>query len=257
MNYFYTIKNGKPEHNLPERCIINEQDFKCKSWEHRSYLSQNYLIVTTEFFKEQIEPRLFWPTEQLVSSALYIGAFIIRTQEFGDVLAYCDTIDYDDAPKDSIAICPIERCITRYNYYKCLKSVFPKRNVKCFLTKDEWKADKAKKTEKIKKKHSEELNNWEDLRKTVQPFSMITPTFKVLDVVKKTESCSAQVGDTIYGEIPVITVDEHGPHGNLYGIGTCTNYVKVYVNGKTDKSLSPLIFQKLFLENYRVEIVKQ
>ena len=67
----------------------------------------------------------------------------------------------------------------------------------------------------------------------------------------------AKVGDIIHGETPIISTDKNGKAvGCLHGVMSCSNYVDVYLNGKKVRSISPLTFQELFLNNYKVEEVK-
>ena len=79
---------------------------------------------------------------------------------------------------------------------------------------------------------------------------------RIEKIIKETEWTSAKEGDIIYGEIPVITKDDGSPRTRLYGGNSYTNDVYVYINGKFDRAISPLIFQKLFMNNYIVQEVK-
>ena len=89
----------------------------------------------------------------------------------------------------------------------------------------------------------------------IPTFALTSPQFKIISVVKKTKWLTAKEGDVIYGSLPVIETDNQGiAHKLLKGIGTQTNYINVYVNGKFERQMGPLDFPKLFLENYKVEI---
>ena len=132
----------------------------------------------------------------------------------------------------------------------------PMRAVKIFDTFAEYKADKKAKEDKSE----ENLCATEKKKKVVQAttpvFSFTTPKFKIEKIIKETEWTSAKEGDTIYGEIPVITKDNGSPQVRLYGGNSYTNDVYVYVNDKFNRAISPLIFQKLFMNNYIVQEIK-
>lgn len=80
---------------------------------------------------------------------------------------------------------------------------------------------------------------------------------RVLEICKKTDTLvGLKVGDIIEGYLSVLVRGKNSNYGALRGIGTCTNWIKVKVNGKDRTEMSPLVFQRLFLDNFKVEIVE-
>ena len=112
-----------------------------------------------------------------------------------------------------------------------------------------------KNANKQKKNYAKYVDKKEELC-NIPTFALTSPKFKIISVVKKTKWLTAKEGDVIYGSLPVIETDNQGvAHKLLKGIGTQTNYIKVYVNGKFERQMGPLDSPKLFLENYKVEII--
>ena len=88
-------------------------------------------------------------------------------------------------------------------------------------------------------------------------FSFKSPKLKIVKIIKKTDWVKdAKEGDIIYGELPIIKIDENNdPHGCLYGGKSYSNFVNVYLNDQKVREISPIYFQDLFLKNYKVEEV--
>ena len=101
------------------------------------------------------------------------------------------------------------------------------------------------------------MNAQKKLNELNPEFSFSTSKLKIVDIVKHTDWIKdAKIGDIICGKMKIIS-DKNGVKvGCLYGVSTCSNYIDIYVNDKYYRSISPLSFQDLFLNNYQVEEIK-
>lgn len=262
MNYFYTIKNGTPEHNIPEDKIVPIESLKIRQKRAKFFMGDlYYLCIDEDQLENIVKPNAVWPTEKY-GYIDYNGAIIIRVQGTGDILTYVsrNSGELEDKftgkkTKNNITLTPI------YDIVKCgvkfeKHDRFPKRNVKVFLSKQELKDYQNKNTAKTLKKAEEDGKKMQEQLKQVPEFSFTTPKFRILEVTFKTDFVSVKEGDIIEGEIPVIGTAESGyPQGLLHGIGTRTNYVNIYINGNFERAISPLSFQNLFITNFKVERV--
>lgn len=247
-NLFYKIsKDGVITHNIDNIVDINNLYFLHYDYSN-SYYNRTILYITKDVFDKHIKNNIIWPTEdQRYRHTKYIGATIIRTKNNEDILSYC----FDD--NVNIIIIPVKNIID-YNHSTCN---IPNRNIKCFETYDEYIKNANKKIDAIKNKNKAEYANEKKLAKTIPTFSLTSPKFKIINIIKPTNKTSAKVGDIIYGELPVIkkTSNNTGYQTLLKGIGTRTNYINIYINGVFEKSISPILFQNLFAINLQVEQV--
>lgn len=253
------LDNPIIDHNIPEDYITNANSFAFDTFSTGSYMrycpTHEYAYISQDVFDKLFANRMFWPTEVAYSGKYeYLGASLIRC-EFGDILTY-----FVRDKENRIIILPAKcfdnggRKIYSYNYYyeRCYE--LPKRNIKILLTKEEFEADKINKENKFNTKRKENNKKIDEVKAGAPTFSLKTPTFRLIKIVKKTDWISdIKEGDTIYGEIPVIKNTNYGAEGRLHGGMSRTNYVNVYVNNKFARSISPLTFQDLFLNNYKVE----
>jgi hypothetical protein len=239
------------KHNIDESFIININDFTFKRNTVKLWTERTYAYITKDIFLNVFENKLIFPT--VIPSHFgekYLGAVIVRCNR-GDILTYLSlTTD------DKIYIRPVvmfnndESVFNRYE----TSNILPKRNVKVFLTKEEYEADKDNKKQKHIENHKIENELTEKVEKTTPVFSFKTPKFKIIEIVKKTEYLKdAKVGDIIYGEIPVIKETDNRKFGNLHGIGTLTNWVTLYINDVKINTISPKTFPTLFFNNIIVE----
>lgn len=258
---YSTVRLDVPEieHNVPENKIVDVNDLHYSSKDFgSSWFSHKYAYIKKDVF-ESLKDKVLWPTEDFTSSSgEYLGAFVIRTNDNRDILGFLKDKD------EFVVIIPIDYLATveerkkngywneRYNITNSL----PKRNVKIFLTKEEYIADKDAKKQKSNAKRSADNKKIEALKDSVPCFNLSSPKFKILEIVKETEWIKAGIGDVIHGEIPVIGLKNDNPIGLLKGIGTRTNYINIYVNGELNRTISPLTFQDLFLNNFKVIQVK-
>ena len=272
----YKITGNYPKsvitHNIDPSKIVELDELKINTLKEGSiYIT--YHGVLKEGIYDNIVNRIIFPSAVLHECSgyhrglyddTYVGAILVRTPDGKDILTFLYKYeDYENNAngKKYIEIHPITN---PYEYLKsgnnCCKCQwgykYPKRAVKIFDTFAEYKADKKAKEDKSE----ENLCATEKKKKVVQAttpvFSFTTPKFKIEKIIKETEWTSAKEGDTIYGEIPVITKDNGSPQVRLYGGNSYTNDVYVYVIDKFNRAISPLIFQKLFMNNYIVQEIK-
>lgn len=248
-NLFYKIsKDGVITHNIDKIVDINNLYFLHYDYSN-SYYNRTILYIAKDVFDKHIKNNIIWPTEdQWYGKTKYIGAAIIKTKNNEDILSYC----FDD--NVNIIIIPVKNIIN-YNHY--IIHNMPNRNIKCFETYDEYIKNENKKIDAKKNKNKAEYANEKKLAKTIPTFSLTSPKFKIINIIKPTNKTSAKVGDIIYGELPVIkkTSNNTGYQTLLKGIGTRTNYINIYINGVFEKSISPILFQNLFAINLQVEQV--
>lgn len=252
------LDNPIIEHNIPEDYVTYADSFVFNIFSTGSYMSHvtfKYAYISQDVFDKLFVNKMFWPTEVTHHyNYEYLGASLIRC-EFGDILTY-----FVRDKEKRIIIFPA-KCFgmgddknCSYQYEKCDK--LPRRNVKIFLTKEEFEADKIYKKNKFKLGYEKNSKKIDEAKVGAPTFSLKTPTFRLIKIVKKTNWIpDIREGDTIYGEIPVIKNTKCGAKGQLHGGMSYTNYVDVYVNDKFARSISPLTFQDLFLNNYNVEEV--
>lgn len=252
------LDNPIIEHNIPEDYVTNSDSFTYNIFStgsYRRYVTFKYAYISQDTFDKLFANKMFWPTEVAYNyNCEYLGASLIRC-EFGDILTY-----FARDKENRVIIFPA-KCFgmggnkdCSYHYEKCDK--LPRRNVKIFLTKEEYEADKIYKKNKIKLEYEKHSKNTDEVKASAPIFSFKTPTFKLIKIINKTDWIPGiKEGDTIYGEIPVIKHTKCGAEGQLHGSMSNTNYVNVYVNNEFVKSISPLTFQDLFLKNYKVEEV--
>ena len=249
------------EHNIPEDYIVTEDPMELKYVSvhtEEGYFSYTYFNISEEQYK-RIAHKIVWPTE-IYKETGYLGAIIFRVtydEKTWDILCWLNEKTYKD--KKYINLYPCNYINHNTGYYSHGQMYeLPNRAVKVFLTKEEWEADKKKKTSESYKKLKEIREKIDEVTAGAPTFSFATPKFKILNVVQKTDWVKdAKVGDIIHGETPIIKTNKNGKAvGCLHGGMSYSNYVDVYLNGKKVRSISPLTFQDLFLNNYKVEEVK-
>lgn len=239
------------EHNIDESLIVNINDFSFKrNTVNFSVFRRTYAYISKDMFFDVFANKLIFPT--VVPSTWgekYLGAAIVRCDK-GDILTYL-TLTTDD--KVYLRPAVMFRNESIFNIYETT-NILPKRNVKVFLTKEEYDADEDKKTQKRNENDKIDIELYEKVEKTTPIFSFKTPKFKIIEIVKKTAYLKdAKVGDIIYGEIPVIKESDNCKFGTLHGIGTRTNWVNLYVNDVKVNTISPKTFPMLFFINFIVE----
>lgn len=262
-NLFYKIiadvKNGYrtqrldiPEvnHNIDDSFIVNVSDLHYKIYTTDNAFKSRFAYVTQEVFDNIISDKLIFPSVSIsYFGEQYIGAIIVKCER-GDILTYITRNTKNIIYLRPLVSFEIDNHYTRY----ITNNVFPKRNVKIFLTKEEYKDDKNKKNKKYEDNRKIELENYERVEKVAPVFSFKTPKFEIIEIVKKTECLpNIKVGDIIYGELPIIKETDNRKFGALHGIGTMTNWITLYVNDVKVNTISPKIFPKLFFNNIIVK----
>ena len=247
-------KNATITHNIEN--IINVDDIKL-NFKREYEWSNDYLIpyISNEIFNKVVQKNIIWPTEEPYFSTKdnekYLGATIIRTNDNRDMLSYF-------IERKGLITIESVYYLTNIKGGKRheLFGRFPQRVIRCFETIQELEEDKDKKAKKNQGSALHSRENADELRKQIPAFNFKTPKFKVLEIYTKT-ACAPKlkVGDTIHGELTVITRDKKGNlHGMLHG-DSC-NYVDVFINNVNVKTISPTFFQNMFLYNFRVEEIK-
>lgn len=250
------------EHNFPEEMIVNINDiksFRTDTIDAGKYFSkQNVISISESEFNSLFEDKIFYQTNEQYNITLkpYIGCVLIRNFKGFDILTFVGKVsEYIDR----VVLLPIHvlKHDNIYNEYLCSLGVIPKRNVKCYTSKEEMNAALDAAADKSKKKWDVELKKLEETNKMAPVFSFKTPKFRIVEISKKTDYLkNAKVGDIIYGEIPVIKATDTRKFGTLHGIGTLTNWVTLYINDEKVNTISPKVFPNLFLTNIIVEEVK-
>lgn len=242
-------------HNIPENKIVDFKKLGCRA---RVYGSTWYrsptLIMDSNKFKEYVQPYLVYPTENnyklFNKNIVSIGCAIVRGEN-GDIITY---FSYD-GENDCYILNPAYY-INHYSYdfYNICINNLPKRNIKIFMTYDEYLVDKQKKEHESTRKRQEKQQQLNTIKITVPVFSLWTPKFKIVQIVKKTDWLpNVKEGDIIVGELPVITNSNGCTKRHLNGGMSYSNYINVHVNDDFVRSISPLTFQDLFFNNYIVE----
>lgn len=249
--------NNEVTHDFPEEYIVSMDNIALDNRDETiGALKRSYLYMDKTDYN-YIKPVIIWPTYTLnvIDVSDYEGAFVVRTIDEHDVLCYIEKCGevYRLWPIDYLI--PWKQRVNHEELNHVFVYRFPKRNIKCFLKKEDYEKDLFKKCEQAEKNYAKYVDKKEELC-NIPTFALTSPKFKIISVVKKTKWLTAKEGDVIYGSLPVIETDNQGvAHKLLKGIGTQTNYIKVYVNGKFERQMGPLDFPKLFLENYKVEII--
>lgn len=239
------------EHNIDESLIININDFSFKrDTVNHSVFQRSYAYISKDMFHDVFENKLIFPTVVPPTwGEKYLGAAIIRCNK-GDILTYLTLTTDDKVYLRPVVMFRDESVHNRYE----TTNILPKRNVKVFLTKEEYDEDEDKKTQKRNENDKIDIELSEKVEKTTPIFSFKTPKFKIVEIVKKTAYLKdVKVGDIIYGEIPVIKESDNRKFGTLHGIGTRTNWVNLYVNDVKVNMISPKSFPMLFFTNFIVE----
>jgi len=234
-------------HDIPESYIVNIDDLRISKIEIGSWMTHTYKVISKENF-EEITDKIIWPSE-INTSDQYKGAILIRTNKFGDILTYINI----KTNKDGKEYYCLTSSFDLYDSDWYSKCTLPKRNIKIFTTRAEYENDKNKKSKKSRDKVLAEKEKEQSIKSKIPSFEFKTPKFKIVKIIKETEKTSAKVGDIIQGVLPVIDSKQKPC---LKGIGTTTNWVKVFINDKIDKEISPLTFQELFFKHYVVEQIK-
>ena len=247
------------EHNIPEEYIVTnlKTNYVDDCYSTNCFWNNDYLYINEDQFN-MISDKLIYPTE-IWSSKGYIGSFIWRVtydNKTFDILCHANKRTFKD--KEFICIIPVNY-VTSINAHHCsyTKDKYPNRKVKIFFSLEEREKDKADKELKSKNKKLNKLNAQKKLNELNPEFSFSTPKLKIVDIVKHTDWIKdAKIGDIICGKMKIIS-DKNGVKvGCLYGVSTCSNYIDIYVNDEYYRSISPLSFQDLFLNNYQVEEIK-
>ena len=250
------------EHNIPEDYIVTQDPMELNHisthTEEGWYFSPKYFNISEEQYN-RIAHKIIWPTE-IYTETGYLGAIIFRVkydEKNWDILCWLNEKTYNDKKYINLYPCNYIKHDVGYNSYYEMHEL-PNRAVKIFFTKEEWKADKIKKSHESKKKLKESWEKRYEVTASAPTFSFTTPKFKIINIVQKTDWVKdAKVGDIIHGETPIISTDKNGKAvGCLHGGMSYSNYVDVYLNEKKVRSISPITFQELFLNNYKVEEVK-
>ena len=244
----YSSGDNEVTHDFPEEYIVSMDDIVLDNrTEVIGALKQSYLYMDKTDYN-YIKPVIIWPTYTLnvIDTSDYVGAFVVRTIDERDVLCYIEKCG---------EVIPWKQRVNHEELNHVFVYRFPKRNIKCFLKKEDYEKDLSKKCKQAEKEYVKYVDKKEELC-NIPAIALTSPQFKIISVVKKTKWLTAKEGDVIYGSLPVIETDNQGvAHKLLKGIGTQTNYINVYVNGKFERQMGPLDFPKLFLENYKVEII--
>lgn len=251
---FWHQKTEIDASDVPSEIIIDIHGLKLGIWtsNHYTMWSESWLVVKEGL--DKIDKNAVWATEAFWKGGDKYNKCVLIKDNDGDVIP-CYVIEETEMTK----IVPIEKLKHDYidSSYKTFYK-FPNRKVRFFFTEEDWKADydkrKKKAIDNLKKSHeaADEASKINDV------FSFKTPKMKVVKILKSTDKANVNVGDIIYGEIPVFDRYDNGNlKGLLNGVGTCTNYVNLYCNDKLMNRMSPLLFQDLFTQNIVVEILKQ
>lgn len=260
----HRLDNPIISHNIPEDHIINDTDIKYWSKDFgSSWFSRKCIYLKDDVF-ETVKNKIIWPTEDCHNSVSgeYMGALIIRTEDKRDIITFIKMKESQNGERNYVLIpidylaTPEQRAKNSWDSNYTITNKLPKRNVKVFLTFDEYQTDKENKKNKASQKRTSTNKKIDDLKESVPCFNLTSPKFKIIEVIKETDWVKAGVGDVIHGELPVIGMYHDNPTGLLKGIGTRTNYIDVYVNGEMHRSMSPLTFQDLFMYNFKVIQVK-
>ena len=237
-------------HNIDDSLIVNVSDLHYKTYTTTGYIQYTFAYVTQEVFDNIISNKLIFPSVRISKyGEYYIGAIIVRCNK-GDILTYITKNTKNIIYLRPLVSFEIDNHYTRYT----ANNIFPKRNVKIFLTKEEYEDDKNKKNKKFEDNRKIELENCERVEKVAPVFSFKTPKFKIIEIVKTTAYLpNIKVGDIIYGELPIIKETDNRKFGALHGIGTMTNWITLYVNDVKVNTISPKTFPTLFFNNIIVE----
>ena len=237
-------------HNIDESFIVNVSDLHYKTYTITGYFERTFACVTQEVFDNIISNKLIFPSVSIsYFGEQYIGGIIVRCEK-GDILTYITRNTKNIIYLRPLVSFEIDNHYTRY----ITKNIFPKRNVKIFLTKEEYEDDKNKKNKKFEDNRKIEHENYERVENVAPVFSFKTPKFKIIEIVKSTAYLpNIKVGDIIYGELPIIKETDNRKFGALHGIGTLTNWITLYINDVKVNTISPKIFPTLFLNNIIVE----
>ena len=237
-------------HNIDDSFIVNVSDLHYKIYTTDGYVKHRFACITQEVFDNIISDKLIYPSVSISKyGECYIGAIIVRCNK-GDILTYITRNTKNIIYLRPLVSFEVDNHYTRYT----TDNVFPKRNVKIFLTKEEYENDKNKKNKKSEDNRKIELENYEKVEKVAPVFSFKTPKFKIIEIVKSTAYLpNIKVGDIIYGELPIIKETDNRKFGALHGIGTMTNWIILYVNDVKVNTISPKTFPMLFFNNIIVE----
>ena len=248
------------EHNIPESYIVNSNDLgHIYDYEIGSYIIHRYLYIKEDQFKK-ISNNIIWPSEKcsITKNTDYLGAIIYRinyNEKDWDILCWLR----QPRSSDKIELIPCNYIDDgkQYSRYYSMDEL-PNRKVKIFFTRKEWEDDQNQKQIERIAKCKESNDKRKEVTAGAPTFSFTTPKFKITNIVKKTDWIKdAKEGDIIYGELPIIKTDNNGiAKGCLYGGMSNSNYIKVYLNDVHIRTISPITFQDLFLNNYKVEEVK-
>lgn len=243
-NLFYNRTNNST--NIEN--IIDIDTLKLGRKTHKGCINYGIHTITHEVFDNAVKNNIIWPTEKPYidknEHKEYLGAIVIRTKSDKYVLAFLIDTVYDDC----IYVEPVSDLIKDNSYTYSYYRIFPARNVKCFESKDEYESNIAKKEKKYNI----------DFRKFIPTFSMVTPKFKIIEIYSKTACApNIKVGDTIHGEVPVIenVKGKDYPVSALHGCSYVNN-IHIYINDTYIKSISPINFQNMFFNNFKVEQVE-
>lgn len=256
------LETPEIEHNFPEEMIVNINDiksFRTGTIDSGKYFSkQNVISISESEFNSLFEGKIFYQSNEQYNITFkpYIGCVLIRNFKGFDILTFVGKVsEYTDR----VILLPIHvlKHENIYNEYLCPLGVIPKRNVKCFTSKEDLLNQQKEAAEKSEKRWKTEVAKMQETNKMAPVFSLKTPKFRVVEISKKTDYLkNIKVGDIIYGEIPVIKSTDERKFGALRGIGTLTNWVTLYVNDEKVNTISPKVFPNLFLINIIVEEVK-
>ena len=241
------------EHNVPEEYIVTMDKLgSISTYTIQSYFNYRYFYISYAQY-ESIKSKIIWPTK-IKSSNGYLGAIILRTtynDKTFDILCW---LNEEHNKNENITLYPCNYINSDFRNSSEMGAL-PNHPIKIFFTKDEYEVDKEKKKVDNNKKKEIKNTNESEIKIAAPIFSFKTPKFRILKIFKKTDWITdAKEGDIIYGEIPVIKINQHNePKGCLFGGMSYSNFVNVYLNDMKVREISPLIFQDIFLKNYKVK----
>lgn len=243
------------ECNIDESRVINNDDLNAKICviEVLGY-DRYYLSINEDTFNKYIVPNFVYPTDHedaYVGASTYLGTVIIKNDKGYNVLTY--VLRYDKTKIILVPVISLNNVTADCRKHEVIRKPTSRR-IKMFYNNDDLKAYLNKRDEEKTKNWSKVAADYETTYKMAPVFSMKTPKFKVVEVVKKTNYLKdIKPGDIIYGEIPVIKSTDTRKFGALHGIGTYTNWINIYINDKKVTTISPKTFPSLFFSNIIVE----
>lgn len=216
------------------------------------YMIADGMIELSKRQFAKVKKHIMWATQTHWDHEV----IIIRTPEMGDVLTWIETGNPENEYYNRHRCFPI--CyLTQYEAeHPNYQLSFPGTNtIQCFFREDDLDVWREQLRMDAEVKRRQEATTREETLKFNPCFDLSSPLFEVVEVVKKTKAgnSSIKVGDIIQGRMTVMEEGVHSKVARLKGSkSSSTNWIKLYVNNECTGMVSPITFQKLFIDNFRV-----